>query len=220
MARRRKDRDVFTTGEVAKLCSVTIRTVINWFETGRLKGYKIPGSTARRIPRESLVEFMRAHDMPLGDLEPQQRRRRVLVVDDEPAIVDLVQRFLVDLDLFDIETATNGYQAGTRTMTFRPDLLLIDYNLGDVTGVDVARTVRDEPALEGMKILCMSGFLTEETAADLIGEGIDDFIPKPLDLIELRRRILRLTGLSGPAPSGPASPGPGSTDSGPGTESS
>lgn len=203
MARRRKDRDVFTTGEVAKRCSVTIRTVIHWFETGRLKGYKIPGSTARRIPRESLVEFMRAHAMPLGDLESTARRRRVLVVDDEPAIVDLVRRFLVDLDLFDIETATNGYEAGTRTMTFKPDLLLIDYNLGDVNGLDVARTVRAEPTLEGMKILCMSGFLTAPMVDEVIEQGIDDFIPKPLDLIELRRRILRLTGLSGPEPAGP-----------------
>lgn len=195
--RDRKDKDVFTTGEVAKMCNVTIRTVINWFESGRLKGYKIPGSTARRIPRESLVEFLKAHDMPLGDLEPRQRRRRVLVVDDEPAIVELVKRFLVEQDLFDVETATNGYEAGARTVTFRPDLLLIDYNLGDVTGVEVARTVRGEPTLKDTKILCMSGFLSEEAAGAVIGEGgIDDFIRKPLDLMDLRRRVLRLTGLS------------------------
>jgi excisionase family DNA binding protein len=44
---------VFTTGQVAKICKVAPRTVSKWFDSGRLKGYRIPGSQDRRIPRES-----------------------------------------------------------------------------------------------------------------------------------------------------------------------
>ncbi len=193
------DREVFTTGEAAKLCNVTIRTVIRWIDTGALSGYKVPGGRDRRVPRDRLIAFMRAHGLPLGPLESAARgagRRRLLIVDDEAAIVALLVEYFRSLDLFDIETATNGYEAGTKTMAFRPDLLLIDYNLGDVTGLDVARTVRARPELVGTRIVCMSGFLTDEQARPLLGQGIDDFVTKPLDLERLRARVYRLVGLT------------------------
>ena len=60
---------VFTTGQVAKICKVAPRTVSKWFDSGRLKGYRIPGSQDRRIPREYLIKFLKEHGMPLGDLE-------------------------------------------------------------------------------------------------------------------------------------------------------
>src|SRR5687767_4697500 len=112
------EREVFTTGEAARICNVTIKTVIRWFETGELKGYKIPGSRDRRIPRDNLVDFMTRHGMPLRGLEKEARRKRILIVDDEADIVDVLRRFFTDLDVYEIETATNGYTAGALTATF------------------------------------------------------------------------------------------------------
>lgn len=60
---------VYSTGQVAKICGVSPRTVGKWFDSGRLKGYRIPGSQIRRIPREHLIKFLKEHGMPLGDLE-------------------------------------------------------------------------------------------------------------------------------------------------------
>lgn len=56
---------VFTTGQVAKICQVSHRTVAQWFDAGRLKGYRIPGSRDRRIPEEQLIKFLGDHGMPL-----------------------------------------------------------------------------------------------------------------------------------------------------------
>jgi two-component system response regulator RpaA len=56
---------VYTTGQVAKFCKVAPRTVGKWFDSGWLKGYRIPGSQDRRIPHEYLVKFMKEHGMPL-----------------------------------------------------------------------------------------------------------------------------------------------------------
>lgn len=193
------DREVFTTGEAAKLCNVTIRTVIRWIDTGALHGYKVPGGRDRRVPRDQLINFMRAHGLPLGPLESAARgagRRRLLIVDDEPAIIEVLATYFRQLDLFDIETATNGYEAGAKTMAFKPDLLLIDYNLGEVNGIDIARTVRARPELSATRIICMSGYLTEEQARPLLGQGIDDFVTKPIDLDGLRARVYRLVGLT------------------------
>lgn len=61
-------RTVFTTDEVAKICKVAPRTVSKWFDAGKLRGYRIPGSQDRRIPREHLINFMKQHGLPLEGL--------------------------------------------------------------------------------------------------------------------------------------------------------
>lgn len=59
------DEIVYTTGQVAKLCKVAPKTVGKWFDSGQLRGYRIPGGTDRRVPREDLVEFLTSAGMPL-----------------------------------------------------------------------------------------------------------------------------------------------------------
>ena len=70
---------VFTTGQVAKICKVAPRTVSKWFDSGRLKGYRIPGSQDRRIPREYLIKFLKEHGMPLGELE-EEGLHKILII--------------------------------------------------------------------------------------------------------------------------------------------
>ncbi len=71
---------VFTTGQVAKIFSVNINTVIKWFDEGKLKGFRLPRSNERRIYRESVTDFMAAHDISLELLrifdEEQSNRKR------------------------------------------------------------------------------------------------------------------------------------------------
>lgn len=55
---------VYTTGQVAKICKVAPRTVSKWFDSGRLKGYRIPGSQDRRVPHERLLEFLNSYQLP------------------------------------------------------------------------------------------------------------------------------------------------------------
>jgi two-component system response regulator RpaA len=67
-------KQTFTTGEVAKMINVATRTVAKWFDQGKLRGYRIPGSQDRRIPKEQLVRFLKDHGIPvpagLADDEP------------------------------------------------------------------------------------------------------------------------------------------------------
>src|SRR5271156_4652321 len=78
---------VFTTGQVAKICKVAPRTVSKWFDSGRLRGYRIPGSQDRRIPREYLIKFLKEHGMPLGDLE-DEAMAKVLVVGQDQVLIE------------------------------------------------------------------------------------------------------------------------------------
>src|SRR5258707_13851190 len=78
-------KTIFTTGQVAKICKVAPRTVSKWFDSGRLRGYRIPGSQDRRIPREHLIRFLKEHGMPLGELE-DEAVGKILIVGAETGI--------------------------------------------------------------------------------------------------------------------------------------
>ena len=82
-------KTIFTTGQVAKICKVAPRTVSKWFDSGRLRGYRIPGSQDRRIPREHLIRFLKEHGMPLGDLEDQAMAKVLIVAQDQVLIENL-----------------------------------------------------------------------------------------------------------------------------------
>ena len=86
------DKDVLTTGEVAKICNVAPRTVSKWFDSGQLKGYRIPGSKDRRIPVAELYRFMKAHQIPMDGIT--SGNTRVLVVDGEKEVCDVLERVL------------------------------------------------------------------------------------------------------------------------------
>ncbi len=187
-------KDVLTTGQVARLCRVTIRTVIKWFETGRLEGYKLPGSRERRFTRSAVVRFLRDNDMPVEELLEDAGPRRVLVVDDDEGVRRMLLRYLTGLGTYQIETAASGWEAGLRTASFKPHVLLLDYRLGDTTGLDVVRTIRAMPDLHQPAIVLMSAWLEPEQATEVLDAGADAFLPKPFELEALRDLLLSRTG--------------------------
>lgn len=188
-------KNVYTTGEVARICNVTIRTVIKWFESGELQGFKIPNSRDRRIPRDSLIEFMKRHGMPLTQIDVDNRKR-ILVADDEEGIITVLQKFLGDIGIFDLATATSGLEAGMKLTEFTPHLLLLDHLLGDTTSREVVRSVKGNPNLGHLKIIIMSGYVSDEEVEEMLKEGIHDFIRKPFDLNEVKAKVFRLLELA------------------------
>src|SRR5207245_10891261 len=91
---------VFTTGEAAKICKVGEQTIIRGFDNGQLKGFRVPGSKFRRIPREALYKFMRDNNIPTDALE--SGKRKVLLVDDDPEVVEIINRALQDDGRFEV----------------------------------------------------------------------------------------------------------------------
>ena len=111
--------NVFTTGQVAKICKVAPRTVSKWFDSGRLKGYRIPGSQDRRIPREYLIKFLKEHGMPLGDLE-DQAVAKVLIVAQDQVLIENLKRELPAERRFKVAVAASGFEAGIQAESFHP----------------------------------------------------------------------------------------------------
>lgn len=180
-------KKVFTTGEAAKVCKVSQQTIIRCFDSGRLNGFRVPGSRFRRIPREELIRFMRENDIPLETIGSD--RKRVLIVDDEPEIVSLITDLLEGDGRFEVRSAGTGYDAGLETERFKPHLIVLDYMLPDINGNIVCQRVRENDELGETRVLCVSGVVEQDEVDRLRDAGADDFLKKPFDLRELVAHI-------------------------------
>ncbi len=186
-------KTVFTTGEAAKICKVSQQTIIRCFDSGQLKGFRVPGSRFRRIPREALYRFMKENGIPTDALE--SGRRKILVVDDDPDVVDVLKEVLEEDGRFETMAVNNGFAAGLEAKAYRPDLMILDIMLPDINGKDVARTIRANTDLADIKIIAVSGAVEPDKGPELIAAGVDDFLNKPLDNDVLIRRICELLEL-------------------------
>jgi len=170
-------KTVFTTGEAAKICKVSQQTIIRCFDNGQLKGFRVPGSRFRRIPREQLFKFMKDNNIPTDALE--SGKRKILLVDDDVDLVELIKGELESDGRFEVKVAQNGFDAGMMVKEYHPDLILLDVMLPDINGREVCMRVRQDTSLEDVRILCMSGMIEEDKIQELKLAGADDFIRKP-----------------------------------------
>jgi excisionase family DNA binding protein len=183
-------KTVFTTGEVADICRVSQQTVIRCFDSGKLKGFRVPGSKFRRIPRDALMAFMKENSIPLENLE--SGKKRILVVDDDEAILDMLLELLERDGRFEVKVARGGYEAGMLTQEFQPDCIVLDYKLPDINGNRVCRTLRANPRFAGIRIIIISGVADPDEIAELRSAGADDFMRKPFQIDDLIARIMQL----------------------------
>lgn len=188
------DKKIFTTGEAAEVCKVSQQTIIRCFDSGRLTGFRVPGSKFRRIPREELIRFMRANNIPTDALEGA--KKRILVVDDDPQIVDLFVDVFRRDDRFDVRTAGTGYDAGLLTESYRPHLIVLDYMLPDINGNVVCKRIRENPRLADTKVVVVSGVVNQQEIQGLMDAGASAFVKKPFNIDALMARIADLLDMN------------------------
>ena len=181
------EKQIFTTGEAAELCRVSQQTIIRCFDAGKLRGFRVPGSRFRRIPRDALLQFMRDNEIPTTILEGG--KRKLLVVDDDDQIVELFVDVFSRDTRFEVKTAATGYDAGMLTEQFKPDLIILDYMLPDINGNVVCQRIRQNAQLKHTNIIIVSGVVNQDEIDDLLQAGADDFMKKPFDIEKLQKRI-------------------------------
>ncbi|MEX0792154.1 MAG: response regulator [Pirellulaceae bacterium] len=173
-------KTVFTTGEAAKICKVSQQTIIRCFDSGQLKGFRVPGSRFRRIPRDQLYAFMRENGIPTDALE--SGKRKALIVDDDVDLVELLVDAFERDGRFELRTANNGFDAGMLVKEFHPDIVVLDIMLPDINGKEVCQRVRMDRTMEDVKILCISGMIEQDKVADLMACGANEFMQKPFSV--------------------------------------
>jgi excisionase family DNA binding protein len=179
--------EVLTTGQVAEICHVAPNTVSKWVDTGRLRGYRIPGSRERRIPRGHLVAFMRAHGLPTGAID--QAKLRVLVVGE--ALSHTSQAFDRH-DLISVDTATNSFAAGAVAQRTRPHVIVIDTRADDPAAF--CRAIRSLTDLAETRLVAACEGADDEQVQYLRRLGFDAVLPETATAGDLETAIRALTG--------------------------
>jgi excisionase family DNA binding protein len=188
-------QDVFTVFKASQYCNVSSKTIINWIESGHIKAYKTVGGH-RRINKVDLETFMKNQGIPIPDKEPKESKRRILVVDDDPIIVETIVQALEE-DEFDYEviSASDGFEAGLQVSHFEPHLLILDIMMPDIKGYEVCKKIKENPDTQDTKIIVLSAYLDEEKFKKMKDHGADACYSKPLPLPQLKDEVARLLEL-------------------------
>lgn len=124
---------------------------------------------------------------------------KILLADDEPAVIDLVGKTLKDAG-YEVSSASDGEEALSKIKTFLPDLILLDVKMPKKDGFEVCRMVRSSPEISSTPIIIISALGDEYNRITGFSEGADDYVSKPVNMEELKARVkallLRSRGLA------------------------
>ncbi len=188
-----KGKNVLTTGDVARICNVAPRTVSKWFDSGQLKGYRIPGSKDRRIPVSELVRFMKVNNMPATTL-PVGKIRVLIVDNDEDAASALADTLRTRAD-YEVQTARNNFETGLIAQKFAPHVLLISLLAEGIDAADICKSIRNSEDLQTTRVIALARQLSDSESAALLQKGFDGWISNPADITKVVEEIEETTAI-------------------------
>jgi len=199
---RKSREDLLKISEMAQKADVLVSTIRYYTDIGLLKaatttegGHRLyeEGPTMDRLGR---IKKMVSRGMTLPEIQSQIEQematKKILVVDDEPEIVDFIRDLLTDTIPHQFETASDGFAAGRLVQVFSPDLVILDLLLPGVDGFQVCKAIREDPESSGVKILAVTGYDSPEIRSKILASGADDYLGKPLDYHQTLEKISRL----------------------------
>ena len=188
-----KKNDVLTTGQVAQICNVAPRTVTKWFDSGQLKGYRIPGSRDRRIPATELLRFMKAHDIPTDQFDIGILR--VLIIDSDWQDAERLVKGLKARKDYDIHTAQNSFDAGLIAHKVIPHAVLINIMNQDIDAAQICKYIRSNQDLSGTKVIAIAENLNGSQINVLVEKGFDGVLQDHSDYDQAVKVIEQVTAI-------------------------
>jgi two-component system response regulator VicR len=185
--------------EIAHYCDVHQRTVSRWIAQGRLKGHKLPGRGNYRVLLADFILFLHNQNMPMpeelltlcaGNEPVIANVKRILIIDDEIEIRNAIRRVL-HASGYEIIFAVDGFQAGVKILSDKPDLVTLDLSMPGLDGFEVLQFIRQQPEIADIKIVVISG-LSEDELQKALDLGANAVLPKPFDNDKLRSIIVSL----------------------------
>lgn len=172
--------DYCGTTYASKLLGLSVGTVQSLVERNELHAWKTQGGH-RRISMPSIREYQRKHNMPQTNDEADQPQLKVLAVDDDPVVLEMLRQFSLHCQFpVDLSTMSSGLEALIDIASIQPNVLIVDLNMPDVDGFEVLRKLRSNVQFDKMSCLAVSALTPEEIKArGGLPEGVV-FMPKPL----------------------------------------
>ena len=114
---------------------------------------------------------------------------RILLVDDEKQIRDMLKQTLAKRKSLLVEDADNGIEACIKLGSLRPDLLILDINMPEMDGLEVCRTIRKDPNLSSVKVMIMTGYPNDPRVKQVAELGFTHIYTKPLKVADFLKEI-------------------------------
>ena len=141
----------------------------------------------------------RSHETPMSAVLGAAARPYVLVVEDEPALATML-RYNLEKQGFRVEEAGDGQEALTRIAEATPDLVLLDWMLPTLSGIEVCRQLRRKPDTRDLPIIMVTARADDQDAVRGLNTGADDYVTKPFAMDALVARIRALLRRAGAVP--------------------
>ena len=122
---------------------------------------------------------------------------KIFIIEDEPSIIQLVQHNL-EKEGFVVSSSLNGNEGLKELKKFQPNLLLLDWMLPDLSGIDVCKNIRRDNIFKNLPIIMLTAKGEEEDKIKGLDSGVDDYITKPFSFNELLSRIKAVLRRSDP----------------------
>ena len=183
---------LLTTSEVARYCQVTNDGVVKWIKAKKLKAYSTPGGHYR-IRKSDFKEFLERFGMPVDQDFFTEERKRILVLDHGAGVLDMIEHTLGgDTSSFTIVSAKDGFEAGLKIGTFRPDLIIVDVGNSNMEAVEVCKRIKLDPDTESIKVVAVTGPPEQGFAEHAYKVGADVCLAKPIQTESLKKEVSRL----------------------------
>ena len=185
------DIEYLTPNQVAKMLMVSPVTVRQWAQKDMIKAKVTPGGH-RRFLLEDVREF--ARERGIGILEEARREgpKRVLIVDDNEDLVHFIEELISNSEEeFMIEKAFDGFTAGDKVHSFKPDVILLDLMLPGMDGYEVCKRLKGSRDTQHIEIIAMTGYFSKKSYQQIISAGAKECLAKPFK----NQELLKLLGI-------------------------
>ncbi len=115
--------------------------------------------------------------------------RKILIVDDDPEVLELVKEYFEGRQMTVI-TLVESRKALDTVLQIEPDLIILDINMPDVNGMDLLRTLKDQPITSFIPVIMLTGKSAPSSQVSGLVSGADDYVTKPFDLNVLYARVI------------------------------
>ena len=122
---------------------------------------------------------------------------RIFIIEDEPSIIQLVQHNL-EKNGFLVSSSLNGNDGLKELKKFQPDLLLLDWMLPDLSGIEICKNIRKDNSFKNLPVIMLTAKGEEEDKIKGLDSGVDDYLTKPFSFNELMARIKAVLRRSNP----------------------
>jgi excisionase family DNA binding protein len=171
---------------MAQICKVSTETIRRWIDRGAVRSTKTLGGH-RRITLNDFLKFLNENNIPY-DRRLFAEKRRILVVDDEDGVIEMIKEYISNLDEdFEVDVAKNGFQAGVKVSEDYPDIIILDIIMPGMDGIEVCERLKADKRTREIKVVAITGYASQENVQRMLDAGAVDVLRKPFTLEEFQK---------------------------------